>query len=165
MHPKGKKGDLQLRQGEKLIVLLPIVIPSVTTRAKARAREPKDGLQKRALRSPSYQVLQGHDTDDPADGFIVSLDQVLKGHRRSTLRKHHRSSKIHLGAKLGDDKSNGDTMVNVVVHDVLNLTWYVKQALHVGHSAGTDTLSHCVGLLVKLCQLRLLPCLATKSEV
>jgi hypothetical protein len=57
--------------------------------------------------------------DDPAGGFIVSLDQVLKGHGRSTLRKHRWTSKIHLGAKLADDKSNGGPTVNVVVHDVL----------------------------------------------
>jgi hypothetical protein len=36
---------------------LPIIVLGMTMRAKAHVRKPKDGHQKRALRSPSYQVL------------------------------------------------------------------------------------------------------------
>jgi hypothetical protein len=53
--------------------------------ARLREQNPCKGTQKtiieRALRSPTQQVLRRHDTCNSSDGLVVSLDQILEGHR------------------------------------------------------------------------------------
>lgn len=62
-----------------------------------------------------------------------------------------------------DGKSNGGPTVNVVDHDFLETTGDVKPALEAGYPAGMDTLSRCIDLLTKPCQLSFLPSLETKN--
>lgn len=92
------------------------------------------------------------------------MDQVSEGHEQSTIWKRRQNAKVGSSAKLGDDKSNGGSMVNVMVHDVPDVVWDVKQTLHAGHTAGADTSSHYVDLPMKPRQLHLQPFSATKIE-
>lgn len=71
--------------------------------------------------------------------------------------------KINPSAELGNGKCNDGSTVNVVFHDISNMTQDVEQALQTGRPVGTVAPSHHVDLLAELRQLGLLHCSGTKK--
>jgi hypothetical protein len=93
---------------------------------KSRIEKPKRRSTKWALRGPIHQGPQGHGACNPASSLVISLDQILKGHRRCTLRKPHWDAKISPSVELGNDEGVNDAPMDAMIHDVPNMVQDVQ---------------------------------------
>jgi hypothetical protein len=59
---------------------------------------------------------------------------------------------------LGDGEGNGDTSMDVVLHDVPDMAWDIQHTLCLSHPMSVDASGHHVNLSMELHQLCLPPC-------